>query len=221
MSIRIRSIRHIASPQPPQDRWGDGTWRTTEEGAYKYGYSDGRSFLRVLQQRKVLGAFQDGEVWGSLQGPIGAIPDVDTIYIAPQGAKGVDLVATSGAVSGRVYVVATDFNRLHPRVNLAAEDACSGVMALAVWRFEPERDLPPLYRDRGGEGPEGSPGAQDLTPFFRYEGREGSPGQGYSGMAQVRGEAYVEQLLPESYSGWVGFSSGPPKAETGRRGWPG
>lgn len=138
MPLKERRIPQLPSHDSPEVRWGEGTWRTKDEGAYRYSYSEGRSFLRVLKQGKVLGAIWDGEVWVSAQGPIGAIPDVPRTYMAPQGAKGVGLVTTSGAISAQVYVFATDFDREHPTFTLAAETGCSGPMRMAVFRFEPE-----------------------------------------------------------------------------------
>jgi hypothetical protein len=119
-----------------------GGWTTADEGATEYGYSDGRSFQRVLHRMgiTVLGATFDGHVWSCPQDPVGAIPDIPTRILALQGANGVELVYTSGTISGSVYVVGVSFNRQHPWAIVVAQDGCSGVMVMPNWRFQTKND---------------------------------------------------------------------------------
>lgn len=61
-------------------------WNGLGQGAEEYGYSDARSFLRVLQRGKVLGAIKSGNCWRSHpEGIAGSIGPKRANYILPMG----------------------------------------------------------------------------------------------------------------------------------------
>jgi hypothetical protein len=107
-------------------------WDTLEHGAEVYGYGDWRSFLRPVQDGRVLGARQEAGRWRSHpEGLVGPIPDIPHRCIVPAGTKEVICEACSGEVSGLIVLCGVNLKVKFPYIDLRSEPS-SGLMVRIV-----------------------------------------------------------------------------------------